>query len=84
MFSLKMCNDNNFTIYILMLGKIKFYSISYNSALRRFLVIRKPYSASQMFISRGILPFDELLRKSIYRFVERIGNSTNSIIHACL
>ena len=54
--------------------------------IRRFLVISKPYSASQMFVSRGILSFDELLRKSIYRFVERIENSTNSItcIHACL
>ena len=34
-------------------------------------MISKPYSASQMFVSRGILSFDELLRKSIYRFVER-------------
>ena len=37
-----------------------------------------------MFVSRGILSFDELLRKSIYRFFEIIENSTNSIIHACL
>ena len=37
-------------------------------------------SASQMFASRGILSFDELLHKSIYRFVERIENSTNSIL----
>ena len=65
-------------------GSIKKLRTSYNSALRRFLVISKPYSASQMFVSRGILLFDELLRKSIYRFVERIDNSTNSIIHACL
>ena len=50
----------------------------------RFLVINKLYSASQMFVPREILSFDELLRKSIYRFVERIENSTNSIIHACL
>ena len=35
-----------------------------------------------MFISRGILSFDELLRKSLYRFVERIENRTNSLIHA--
>ena len=50
----------------------------------RFLVISKPYSASQMFVSRGILSYNELRRKSIYRCVERIENSTNSIIHACL
>ena len=28
---------------------------NYNSALCRFLAISKPYSASQMFVSRGIL-----------------------------
>ena len=49
-------------------GSLKKLKTSYNSALRRFLVISKPY----MFVSRGILSFDELLRKSIYRFVERI------------
>ena len=65
-------------------GSLKKLKTSYNSALRRFLMISKPYSASQMFVSRGILSFDELLRKSIYRFVERIENSTNSIIHDCL
>ena len=42
-------------------GSIKKLRTSYNSALRRFLVISKPYSASQMFVSRGILSFDELL-----------------------
>ena len=47
-------------------GSIKKLRTSYNSALRRLLVISKPYSASQMFVSRGILSFDELLRKSIY------------------
>ena len=65
-------------------GSLKKLKTSYNSALRRFLAISKPYSASQMFVSRGILLFDELLRKSIYRFVERIENRTNSIIHACI
>ena len=64
-------------------GSIKKLRTSYNSALRRFLAISKPYSASQMFVPRGILSFDELLRKSIYRFVERIDNSTNSIIYVC-
>ena len=72
------------TRYSMLLKLLKKLRTSYNSALRRFLVISKPYSASQMFVSRGILSFDELLRKSIYRFVERIDNSTNSIIHACL
>ena len=65
-------------------GSLKKLTTSYNSALRRILVISKPYSASQMFVSRELLSFDEQLRKSISRFVERIDNSTDSIIHACL
>ena len=59
-------------------------STSYNSVLRRLLCISKPYSASNMFVSRGIPSFAELLRKSIYRFTKRIEVSSNSIIAACL
>ena len=46
-------------------SSIKKLRTSYNFALRRFLTIFKPYSASQMFVSRGVLSFDELLRKSV-------------------
>ena len=59
-------------------------STSYSSVLRRLLCISKPYSASNMFVSRGIPSFAELLRKSIYRFTKRIEVSSNSIIAACL
>ena len=59
-------------------------STSYNSVLRRLLCISKPYSASSMFVSKGIPSFAELLRKSIYRFKNRIELSSNSIITACL
>ena len=55
-----------------------------NSVLRRLLCISKPYSASNMFVSRGIPSFAELLRKSIYRFKNRIELSSNTIITACL
>ncbi len=57
---------------------------SYNSVLRRLLVISKPYSASAMFVCRGIPTFDEILRKTVYRFKERIQISNNSIIAGCL
>ena len=59
-------------------------STSYNSVLRRLLCISKPYSATRMFVSRGIPSFAELLRKSIYRFKNRIELSSNSITTACL
>ena len=44
----------------------------------------KPYCSSDMFVSRGIPSFAELLRKFIYRFKNRIELSTNSIITVCL
>ena len=52
--------------------------------MRRLLCISKPYSACNMFVSKGIPSFAELLRKSIYRFTKRIEVSSNSIIAACL
>ena len=48
------------------------------------LTLRKAYSASNMFVSRGIPSFAELLRKSIYRFKNRTELSPSSIITACL
>ena len=53
---------------------VKKVSTSYNtcSVLHRLLGICKPYSASKMFVSRGIQTFTELLRTSIYRFAQRI------------
>ena len=45
---------------------------SYNTVLCRLLCISLPYSASQMFVSRRILTFAELLRKSVYNFAKRI------------
>ena len=57
---------------------------SYNTVLRRLLCISLPYSASQMFVSQGILTFDELLRKSVNNFAKRIERSTNAIIFSCL
>ena len=57
---------------------------SYNTVLRRLLCISLLYSVSQMFVSRGILTFDELLRKSVYNFAKTIERSTNAIISSCL
>ena len=59
-------------------------STSYNSVLCRLLCISKSYNATNMFVSRGIPSFAELLRKSIYRFKKRIELNPNTIITACL
>ena len=63
---------------------LKKLSTSYNSVLRRLLGMCKPYSASKMFVSRGIPKSAELLRTSIYRFAQRIEHSSNCIISATL
>ena len=61
---------------------IKKLKTSYNSALRDLFLIKKPYSASTMFVAHGILSFYELLRTSIYRFADRVSKNSNSIIMA--
>ena len=45
---------------------IKKLKTSYNSALRNLLLIKKPYSASTMFVAHGSPSFSELLRTSKY------------------
>ena len=65
-------------------SSLKKLSTSFNSVLRRLLGICKPYSASKLFVSRGISTFAELLCTSIYRFAQRIGRSSNCIISATL
>ena len=65
-------------------SSIKKLKASYNGVLRRLLLIVKPYSASEMFVTHNIPSFYELLRKCVYSFRERISHSANKIIKACL
>ena len=37
--------------------------------------MKKPYSASTMFVAHGIPSFYELLRISIYRFADRVSKN---------
>ena len=54
-------------------SSIKKLKASYNGVLRRLLLIVKPYSASEMFVTHNISHHYELLRKCIYSFRERIS-----------
>ena len=63
---------------------IKKLKTSYNNALRYLFLIKKPYSASTMFVAHGIPSFYELLRTSIYRFADCVSKNSNSIIMACM
>ena len=64
-------------------SNIKKLKTSYNSAPRN-LLIKKPCSASTMFVTHGIPSFYELLRTSIYRFADRVSKNSHSIIMACM
>ena len=65
-------------------SSIKKLKASCSGVLRRLLLIDKPYSASEMFVTHHIPSFYELLSKCIYGFRERISHSANKIIKACL
>ena len=65
-------------------SSIKKLKASYNGVLRRLLLIVKPYSAREMFVTHNIPLFYELLSKCIYSFRERIYHSANKIIEVCL
>ena len=65
-------------------SSIKKLKTSYYIALRRLLLIKKPYSVSTMFVTHGIPSFIELLHNCIYNFSQRISLSSNSKITVCL
>ena len=65
-------------------SSIKKLKASYNGVLRQLLLIVKPYSASEMFVTHNIPSVYELLRKCIYSFRECISHSANKIIKAGL
>ena len=63
---------------------IKKLKTSYNSAFRNLILIKKPYSASTIFVAHGIPSFYEVLRTGINRFADRVSKNSNSIIMACM
>ena len=48
-------------------------TIAYNNSLRKLLGIPKYNSASEMCVCLNILSFDELLRKCVYSFRNRLA-----------
>ena len=54
--------------------------IAYNNSLRRLLGIPKHNSASEMFVQLNIKSFCKLLKKYVFRFINRLNVSDNSIL----
>ena len=54
--------------------------VCYNNALRMLLGKPRYCSASEVFVSAGLLSFNEYIRKSIYSFKQRVITSKNVIV----
>ena len=54
--------------------------VAYNNSLRIFFRLPKICSIREQFVKRGILSFDEFIRKDIYSFWQRLQSSSNGII----
>lgn len=54
--------------------------VSFNNVFRRFMLLPKFCSASQMFAFSHVMSFNELWRKSIFNFRTRIYKCTNSVV----
>ena len=56
--------------------------VAYNDAMRILLKKTRGGSASHMFVTAGVRTLKALLRHLMYKFMERLDVSTNSIIVA--
>ena len=57
-------------------SNIKKLTVSYNGVLRRLLLIVKPYSAREMFVTNNISLFYEIFRNCIYNNNSNNNNNT--------
>ena len=67
------CDYKNNTLRRLIVG--------YNHSFRIIMNYPRHCSASGMFVSNGIPSFNELWRKSIYGFSQRVDNSLNKVVN---
>ena len=67
------CDYKNDTLRQLIVG--------YNHSFRIIMNYPRHCSASGMFVSDGIPSFNELWRKSIYGFRQRVDNSLNKVVN---
>ena len=62
------------------ISNYKKIKVAYNNSLRYLLNYRRDCSASGMFLENNIDSFDVVRRKSVYRFINRIYDSDNTIL----
>ena len=55
--------------------------VGYNHAFRRITKYDRTCSANGMFVANGVMSFNELWRKSLYNFKQRVTKSNNFIVN---
>ena len=56
------------------------FVVCYNNSFRWLMGLQKSCSASNMFVQSGVLSFQELFRKIVYRFLCRVQKSKNELL----
>ena len=62
-------------------GTVRKLQVGYNHAFRRSMKYDRTCSASGMFVANNVMSFNEILRKSLYNFKQRVTKSNNIIVN---
>ena len=62
-------------------GTVRKLQVGYNHAFRRIMKYDRTCSASGMFVANDARSFNEIWRKSLYNFRQRVTKSNNSIVN---
>ena len=62
-------------------GTVRKLQVGYNHAFRRMLKYDRTCSASGMFVANKVLSFNDIWRKSLYNFKQRVTKSNNIIVN---
>ena len=62
-------------------GTVRKLQVGYNHAFRRIMKYDRTCIASGMFVANDVRSFNEIWRKSLYNFRQRVTKSNNSIVN---
>ena len=62
-------------------GTARKLQVGYNHAFRRIMKYGRTCSANGMFVANNVLSFNEIWRKSLYNFKQRVIKSNNIIVN---
>ena len=62
-------------------GTVRKLQVGYNHAFRRIMKYDRTCSASGMFVANNVMSFNEIWRKGVYNFKQRVTKSNNIIVN---